>query len=300
MEGSPTNYGNLTSTKKLIIIGPGYFLSENNITQVGTATAEVSYMYLNPGSQGSEIIGLDFNGITLTISTSDIVVKRNKFSRSNGANPTTLANLIYQTGTINLGSGANNIVITQNYGVDISGQNYILSGLLITNNLISYLGYSGGETTTGTILHLHEHTVALIKNNIFLRGTVNVNRSTLTNNIMVNGFFEMKENMVSNNVGNGTLFGTAQGNKSNVDMSAVFVGTGTPDERFKLKVGSPAIGAGYGSTAANPIDAGMFSGTTPYRLSGLPGIPVIYFIDVQAVGSNADPIDVTVKVKSTN
>jgi hypothetical protein len=117
---------------------------------------------------------------------------------------------------------------------------------------------------------------------------------------MVNGFYEQGENIAANNLGSGTQFGTENGNKSNVDMSTVFVSTGSPDARWILKAGSPAIGAGYGSTPAKPVDAGMFYGNTPYKLSGLPGIPHIYFINVQSIGSDSDPIDVTVKVKSTN
>jgi len=67
---------------------------------------------------------------------------------------------------------------------------------------------------------------------------------------------------------------------------------------FKLKAGSPALGAGYGSTAQNPVDAGMYGGSTPYVLSGIPAIPSIYFFANQPVGSNSDPIDVQIKVRS--
>jgi hypothetical protein len=82
-------------------------------------------------------------------------------------------------------------------------------------------------------------------------------------------------------------------------METVFVGTGSPDAQWQLKAGSPAIGTGFGSTPQDPVDAGMFWGDKPYKLSGIPGMPVIYEINVQAVGSNSDPIKVTLKVKST-
>ncbi|RZL18408.1 MAG: hypothetical protein EOO96_27415 [Pedobacter sp.] len=84
-------------------------------------------------------------------------------------------------------------------------------------------------------------------------------------------------------------------------MGTVFIGKGTgisSDGQWKLKAGSPAIGAGYGSTPTTPIDAGMFSGNTPYVLAGQPSMPSIYFFENQPVGSNSDPIDVTIKVKS--
>lgn len=117
---------------------------------------------------------------------------------------------------------------------------------------------------------------------------------------MYNGTLGGSGNLVSNNIGNATQFGTADGNQQNVDMTTVFVGTGSNDGYYKLKVGSPAIGAGYGSTVQNPVDAGMFGGSTSYVLSGLPAIPSIYFFANQPVGSNSDPIDVQIKVKSNN
>jgi hypothetical protein len=86
-------------------------------------------------------------------------------------------------------------------------------------------------------------------------------------------------------------------------MSTVFVGAGegiSQDGQWKLRQGSPAIGAGFGSTSGSPIDAGMYGGQASYVLSGMPPVPSIYFFENQPIGSNTDPIDVTVKVKSNN
>ena len=81
-------------------------------------------------------------------------------------------------------------------------------------------------------------------------------------------------------------------------MSDVFAYTGAPDEIYKLKAGSPAIGAGYGSTAGNSIDCGIYSGSTPYVVAGQVNMPAIYYFSNQPIGSNTDPIKVTVKVKA--
>ncbi|MGV3505396.1 MAG: hypothetical protein ACO1O1_16935 [Adhaeribacter sp.] len=299
LESSANTYGNLNCTKKLVIIGPGYYHVENGISGINTVTAKVSSVYMQNGSQGSEIIGLDFEGASLSLNASDIVVKRNKF-HSSQAGGTTPGLIFYSPGTIYLGDGTvNNIFIIQNIGCSIQGASYANAGLLISNNLIISPGYSG-ETNSTVSLNLHANTVAIVQHNIFLRGTVSAYTSSFTNNIMVNGYFEKRENMTAHNLAGGSQFGTGDGNQANVDMNAVFVGSGSPDARWMLKAGSPAMGAGYGHTAERPVDAGMYSGNTPYKLSGLPGIPVIYFINVQAVGSDSDPIDVTVKVKSTN
>ena len=118
---------------------------------------------------------------------------------------------------------------------------------------------------------------------------------------MVAGSFEGAGNVVVNNIGNATQFGNANGNQQNVSMANVFVGAGeniSPDGQWKLKAGSPAIGAAYGSTAEKPIDIGIFGNYTPYVLSGLPPIPTIYFIENEPIGSDTDPVSVTIKVKS--
>jgi hypothetical protein len=115
---------------------------------------------------------------------------------------------------------------------------------------------------------------------------------------MYTGYFSGTGNLVSNNIGNSTQFGTSNGNQSNVTMTNVFTGTGSADQGFLLKVGSPAIGAGYGSTLASPVDCGIFGGNTPYVVAGQVNMPAIYFFDNSPTGSNTDPIKVTVKVKS--
>lgn len=299
LEASPTSYGNLTLTKKLIILGTGYYLDENPNTQAIAQSSKVGSFTINPGSNGSVIMGLDFMGSAMGISSHDIVIRRNKFcSPHSGVHD-------FNTPTITLGyvnntsAPVSNIVISENYGVVIK-VNYASSGLLITNNYIAY-GGSAADNTTGVCLELHADVVALIQNNIFRRGKIIANNSSFSNNIMVNGFLSGTGNLLSHNLANADQFGTTNGNQANVVMTSVFVGAGTgisSDGQWKLKAGSPALGAGYGSTAGAPVDCGMFGGNTPYVLAGQPSMPAIYFFENQPVGSNTDPIDVTIKVKS--
>ncbi len=252
----------------------------------------VGAITLSAGSSGSTYEGLYFNGTALNIYVSDVVVRRNYFGSFNGNDP------IYSNGTVGLYAAISNVIITQNFAVIISN-NSPCTGILITNNFLSFHSYYG-EGTNQNCVQLHTSTVAIIKNNIIRRGTLLAYNSNITNNIIYNGFYGGSGNLLSNNIGNAAQFGTADGNQSNVDMATVFVSTGSYDNYFKLKTGSPAIGAGYGSTAQTPVDAGMFGGTTPYVLSGIPAIPSIYYFKNQPVGSNSDPIDVQVKVRSNN
>lgn len=298
LEGSNTSYGGLTATKQLYIIGPGYYLDLIPNSQVGQLSAKVDNISLNAGAAGTVIMGLDFNGSNLTIYCNDVTIRKNKFTSASGNDP------LYGPGTITLqhvnnssnNPGVSNIIIAQNVGIIVSATKPS-NNILITNNIFSYHGnYS--DNTTNNCLEGGQSTTMLIQNNIFRRARVNVHGSTITNNIMVAGLFVPNNNLYSNNIGSGTQFGTDNGNQSNVAMTAVFIGTGTPDEAYKLKQGSPAIGAGYGSTAGTPVDCGIYSGSLPYVVGGLVNMPVIYFFNNQPVGSNADPIKVSVKVRA--
>lgn len=300
IEGSPNGYGGVTISKKLTILGAGYFLDENPNTQALQQSSKVAGFTFNAGSSGSQIMGLDFQGNSVTIYVDDIVIRRNKFcAPANGAYDYYVGVINVQYRNNNGATGANNIIISQNFGVKVA-VNYPSTGILITNNYITNEAYFG-EGNTQNCLYISANAIALVQNNVFRRGKVSANNSNFSNNIMNLGQFEGVGNLYSNNIANGTQFGTDNGNKANVTMTSVFVGAGTgvsSEGEWKLKAGSPAIAAGYGSTAQNIIDCGMYGGTNAYILAGLPPMPVVYSFEVQPIGSNTDPIDVKVKVKS--
>lgn len=292
LESSPTSYGGLTCTKKLAIIGTGYFLDQNTDLQAFALPSHVGSIYFNEGSQGSSVEGLSIDNSAIYISVNDIVVRRNNFGGISGTTPD------YYVGGVSIYYGASNILITQNYALQINS-NGSSTGVLISNNFISINAYFG-EAATQASISLNPNTVAIIKNNIFRRGTISAYNSNISNNIMIAGYLAGSGNLISNNISSSTQFGNTNSNQQNVTITNVFEGTGSYDGAYKLKSGSPAIGAGYGSTTANPVDCGIFGGNTPYKLSGLPAIPSIYFFTNQPVGSNSDPIDVQVKVRSNN
>ena len=298
LEGSPNTYGGLTCSKKLFIVGPGYFLDQHPNTQALQQSAQVSTVTLNVGSEGTVITGLDFRGSGIQVYSNDIVIRRNNFASPNGTNSDYLFGAIYlqYLNTGGYGNPVSNIIITQNYGVRINS-NYASTNILITSNYIGY-GTAYGETTTNSCLDLQANSVALIQNNIFRNGTVQVYNSNLSNNIMYAGFYNGTNNLSSNNIANGTQFGTANGNQSNVSMSSVFLLSGAGDDQWKLGAGSLAIGAGYGSTAQNPVDCGMYGGNTPYVIAGQANMPAIYSFENQPIGSNTDPIKAKINVKS--
>ena len=75
LEGSTVNYGNVTINKKLIIVGPGFFLGENDSTQANKVAATLNSLNMNTGSEGSVVTGVSMSA-SLTLNAGSIVIKR--------------------------------------------------------------------------------------------------------------------------------------------------------------------------------------------------------------------------------
>ena len=269
VEPSVSNYTSLTLTKRLVIIGNGYLLTIDTGLQANTNNSAVaSGITFNPGSSGSTIQGLTLAYYTY-VEDSNITIRRcfiqypvyvysSKFTFVN--------NYIY------------------NYGVSEQVGN--LTGINISNNIFYY--YSGitfGSTSTGNFT-----------NNTCNASGISCYNFQVNNNILLGGAFTVNNNVYFNNISDGILFGTANGNQQNVLSANIFTQTGaynTHDAYWQLKVGSPAIGAGYGG-----VDCGAFGGPNPYHLAGIPSVPTIYKLTVPPVGTTN--INVTISTRSNN
>ncbi len=273
LESSSISYGTMTCTKKLTIIGTGYFLGQNPQTQASPSACFIQQVYFNAGSEGSKITGVYLNNIFLN--TSDILVTR-CYIYGNSA--------IY----MNTSSPIGNIVITQNF-ID-AGYTYstAISFSYPANNILISNNYIRGYISTST------NFFGIITNNV-MDGVFSAYNAVLKNNIMYNGGFNNYNCISFNNIGHNADFGTQNGNQSNVNMSTVFLGStgNSSDGQWQLKPGSPAIGAGEGG-----VDCGMFGGSLPYILSGMPNIPAIYYMNAPSIPSNT--INVSIKAKSHN
>ncbi len=287
VEGTPFSYGDITCTKKLYLFGPGYFLAENENTSAIKNSAYVNGFIFNDGSQGTLVCGLYlYNG--LSINTNNINIKRNDI------------------GNITVSYNRDSIYIGQNYirgNLNFYQDAPSIKTILIVNNII----LNGiNLNNCKSILFVNNHLV----------GCINGTESFFSNNIFDENIGcgtgsiadVSKQNLFSNNIFKTAGVGSVNGNQANVDLSTVFLVAPTAtkpqdvstDGRWQLKVGSPSKAAGFGSTNEKPVDIGPFGGTEPYVLSGLPPIPSIYFFEHQPIGSNADPLDVRIKVISRN
>ncbi len=303
--GSP-NYYDGTSTvrlnKKLTIIGPGYFLGENNQTQSSNQTAKIYYMVIGEGADNSVIMGLDFTRYELDF---------NKTQRGGGQGA----------------KGADNVIIRRNI-LDRIDLRYV-SGTVIEQNYFNQGHYHGiylGETTSNTVIQNNifnlrysnnasidgyggvAYSNTVIRNNTFSTGLKELVGVEITNNIFfAGGLIDCDNNTLKKNVfvateivaipasSTGNTY-TTQNNKFSVAAGDLFVkAIPALDKEFILKPNSPAVGAGI-----DGIDAGAFGGLNAYKLSGLPPIPSIYEVTTTGMGTKENGLRVVIKAKSNN
>lgn len=287
--GMTAHYGNINISKKLVLIGPGYFLNENDSTYANPNFARFLTIIIHAGGAGTELYGLyiytnDGNTNKLYVRASDVIISRNYF---------------YQDGynIIMIDANVQNVTITQNYLQEVQ-VNATVSNIIISNNFVGYRIYMNSSSS------------GIITNNTVVHSIDNVYNSQIKNNLTLQnlgGFDALSVNNSGNNVAynisatvliSGGNYGP--GNTGSVDMSTVLVGyptkgTYSTDGRFQLKSGGPAAGAGEGG-----IDCGMFGGSLPYVLSGLPAIPRIYEAIIPSAGSTVSGLPVVIKAKSQN
>lgn len=254
-------YQGITVTKKIRFVGTGFDYPSEEMSTTLIAGA----MTFNAGSDGSTLDGFGTN-FYVTIDADNITIKRNKLS-----NITVAEN---HTGT----------VILQNYGsyISVAASNEVL----IANNNLNGGIYAHLSSTTITILH---NVIRTGTNNYAIQ-LANADKY-IANNIIIGGICSGTNSGYYHNMSNSNQLPSGNGNIGNVDMSTVFVDPDNND--LHLLPGSPAIGAGQ-----NGVDMGMYGGDTPYVDGGRPGLPSIFQLESDHVGSQQNGLDVTIKAKS--
>lgn len=297
LEGSNRIYEAAVITKKLIIIGPGYFLTENTNTSSNSLQAEIEYITFDDisssTSSGSQLIGVYVGGgpYGTIIKVSNILIKRCRLDSY-----------------ISLEYNISDISIIQNYFTEGAGIPVIApsaygfpSHVIINNNIIKRLLTLPGNPN---------YTVEECKNNVFAgpAGTpaIQMYVGYFQNNILVNQNATVILNGVSGPSSNpnisynisslaSTQFGTAY-NNIETNMANLFMNlSSTTDAGYQLKPNVPGTGNGSDGT-----DRGAFGGLSPanhYTLSGLPPIPVIYEIITSGVAGPAG-LPVTIKART--
>lgn len=267
LEPSISDYGILTTNKKLVWLSIGYFLTQNPGNQFSTTPGTISYLQVNTGSEGS---------VFSVVCSNYVYVYANSvtFLRS------TFGTFIALYG--------NNESVNQCWASTyIATQSASSTNNIITNNICASLDMIDGSS-------------AIITNNIVLdQPSRTMYNSVFQNNILAGGtsLTFSNSNVSYNMCSVAALLPGGNNNLQNIDMSTVFQnyqGTSSVDKDLQLKPGSPAIGAGFGG-----IDMGAFGGTSPFVLAMQPAIPAITGLSFPgATGSNT--IQVTFSAKSNN
>ncbi|PZR25661.1 MAG: hypothetical protein DI535_17150 [Citrobacter freundii] len=278
VEGSSAIYNTVELKKRLVIIGPGYFLAgtaSNPGLQYHTQPATINTFYLDSLGSGSVIMGLS-GYFYLSGGVDNLTLTRNNFS-------------LYTYNLQNTGQVNSNIKITKNYlTVSVS---FTMENAEITNNIIS--GPCSVNSTNNKNI--------LLRNNVITYGSPNISGAYVSNNIFTVTSATFTNSTVRYNIATGNnVLPAGNNNQNNIALNTIFVASGSSDGYYRLLANSPAIGAGEPINGVTP-DAGAFGTADPYRLSGIPAIPSIYELNVPAsVPATASSMTVTISTRSNN
>ena len=275
LDPSSADYGGLTCSKNVKVVGPGYFLDRNPGLQTLTASARLANVVFTLTSAGASMAGVTIIGQS-ELGASGLVFERN-----------------YAVGGITIGNrtaSTTNTTVRQNFAESVTltganAQNISRTDVYVANNIIRqgvYLQSGAFDAVTGVFV-----------NNTSLASSYfeefNVQNNYFGSAVTTTG------GVVSYNVGARADLGTGNNNQINVPITAVFLPPvgGEYDGQWQLKGGTnPARGAGTGGT-----DVGAFGGTNPYKLSGIPAIPSIYEYNQTLNGAQ---LQVTLSTRANN
>ena len=295
--------------KKLIVIGSGTWIDStttprgNGSLQAFAGTSLAANLSFLTGSSGSVVMGFDFQSSSVFIGDNNITLRRNlNMVVTLSTNPNTPGNnSTPQTLT--------NIQCLENYRLTLNS-NYagsVYTALNISNNLITNIIMNTASTYSGSISNnvwAYDQT---------LSSALNGGATTMSNVNQIdfgNGTFLFQNNILNSYTSpsaasntnyfsflnsNNTVFnynvalqgynfngwgvsGTGNITSPISSYNTFFqgfppIGTRSADDRYMLGANSPGLIANRpGST----VDAGLFGGISPYKLSTIPSIPTIY------------------------
>lgn len=297
IEASFTDYttNSITLTKKLTIIGAGYFHGTNDPSypanpglQAIQPYSSLQYIAIGPAAAGTRFLGMILSTINVHASATahDLLFEKcilnSSITLDNGNHDgITIRKCFFNNGSVAATQGTVvNFVCENNIFFNTWGS-LNMTALVPGNNIVrnnSWKDVAIGNTLVN----------CYVANNIFHNAPNTFTNCTIKNNLFT---------------ANQALPGTATNNQINVNITNVYVGgtTGSQDSRAKLKAGSPAIGAGLTVGSVINPDCGAFGATDPYVLSGMPNIPSIYSLTVPtSIPSGSATMNITFSTRNNN
>ena len=187
--------------------------------------------------------------------------------------------------------------------------NVTLRNIFISGNNSKYFSSVPGIWNTVTIkLLIRDSPNANIINSI-IRGQTSIVHQSVAgvrseNIVCENSYFESRITNVNyrNNIhqtsksnfrASGDLGGNFEPASSIIQGTSYNGHTNSFDSQFRLRPDAAAAG-----TATDGGDPGPFGGPDPYRLSGIPEIPIIYGLDADQFGTTGGGLNVNIRVRA--
>ncbi|MCX6872526.1 MAG: hypothetical protein NTW21_01780 [Verrucomicrobia bacterium] len=259
-------YGTLTLTKRLKVVGTGYWLRENFKSLI--AEAQLGDIRFETGSGGSTISNLYFGSAYPVVSVNNITIYRCRFN------------------SVNDQSRYTNGWIIRN---------------CICNNILFNGSNSGHVTVTGNIIE-SSMTIGPMGSTTVTFNTIwsvpSVYHATFNNNIVVANYPLLYAGSTANN--NVTAAGaTVDSTSTSTAIYGIPTNWRSLSTTYREDTYRPAnnVFVMDGTNPVGPISNwGAFAGG--YTVSGLPSVPVIIGLDAPTVIQKGQPLPVTVTVKS--
>ncbi len=261
--GSSQSYGNHDVYKPLHFRGPGYYLSENNVEGLNQESASVVLHFWNSSTNGNA------SGSTVRFLEGAFRGRRLDGLVSFG--------VTYCKGSVG-GLTISDLPRITVRNCFLNGFGGVAAGSSITDSIVSSVSLPANTIADRCIFtngaSVNTDTLASISDSIFI----------VSSSSTVSDFNNSNDGSVSHCMAiGGTYLPSGNGNINQQFANVVFQQGDSPDGQYKIKAGSPAIGAGR-----NGGDLGAFGGVNPYRLSGLPSIPRITNLAIDAVATDAN------------
>ena len=268
VDGSPNKYsettgtsGNVTIDKRLVLMGPGYLLTQNGVQSNGDLTANISAaIKISEGGAGTIIQGFNITSSNpLIIQVPNVVITRCKVDSE-----------VYIT------SSATNCVLHQNYFtyyVGNTGNSYTAYNAQVTNNIFTH----NNDTNYGILRGFYESTIAY---NTFTKAG--------------SGSFVPLNQLTGCTIEHNIFFGSEQSLTNNTMVDNYW---GDGDNPYKnCTTDLQMRDVDLGNLTNDIVGRGAFSGDDPYVISGIPAGPVIQDITVPASVAQGSTLNVTIKL----
>lgn len=262
VDGSKTAYGNFSITKKVVLMGPGYWRTENGVSGQGESDASMGTISISSTAEGTVLRGLTIEYVK--VNANKVVINRCHV----------LHDIDLITGINNI---ADNCLIHQNFiqgSVNGYSNNIYANYTQITNNI--FVGRESNVIRYLNEAYIAYNTFASPKGDGSDRQVLNIKGCTLTKNVFTGNEAKIDGNSYADNY-----------------MPEEWIIYVYEHRESDLAIKNEQLSE---EDAAVIEGKGAFCGDDPYVISGVPAGPVIQDVTVPASVEQGNTLNVTIKL----